>query len=233
MNRPGQGTGKRGPFIVIDGADASGKATQVELLVKRLKAGGWRPCMLDFPRYENAGSHFVRRYLKGDYGTVKTVSAQTASIFFALDRYDAKSEIKAAQAEGRIVLANRFSSSSLAHQGAKIEDVEERIRFMAWVEELEFRLLGIPRPTVTVILDVPFEISAHLMTERAQRDGVALDIQEKNARHQRVARQIYLALCDRQPAKFKVVNCVSDQGVMLPAEEIQRLVWQIVEPYLD
>ena len=233
MSRQGPVTTKHGPFIVIDGADACGKATQVELLLARLKADNRRPYMIDFPRYENASSHFVQRYLKGDYGTVETVNAQTASIFFALDRYDAKLEITAAQAAGRVILANRFSSSSLAHQGSKIEDAAERERFMAWVEELEFELLGIPQPTVTIIMDVPFEISAGLMAERAHRDKIALDIQEKNVRHQRVARQIYLTLCERNPEKFKLVNCVSDQGAMLPPAAIQQIVWQIVEPYLS
>ena len=227
-----EGQPAEAPFLVIDGGDACGKGTQVEMLVKRLEAGGYRPHMLDFPRYDLGSSYFADRYLRGHYGKVEEVGAREASIFFALDRYDAKAEIEAAQAEGRVVLANRFSSSNLAHQGSKIEDAGERQLFAEWIEELEFGILGIPRPTVTVVLDVPFEISTRLMAERARREKTNPDIHEQNIRHQRVSRQIYLELCRRDPELFILISCVSEQGELLPPEEIHQLVWRTVEPYL-
>ena len=45
-------TKSRGTFIVIDGTDGSGKATQVELLAKRLKKEGKTVKVVDFPEYE-------------------------------------------------------------------------------------------------------------------------------------------------------------------------------------
>ena len=220
------------PFLVIDGGDAVGKGTQVKMLLERLEADGRQPYMLDFPRYEIESSYFVRRYLRGEYGSVEEVSAQKASIFFALDRYDAKEAIETARTEGRVVLANRFSSSNLAHQGSKIEDTQQRQHFMDWIEELEFEILSIPRPTKVIILDVPFEISARLMAERARQEEISLDIHEKNIQHQQVSREIYLGLCKRNPEYFELVNCVSDRGELLSPEEIHRLVWQTVQPYL-
>ncbi|KKU51720.1 MAG: Thymidylate kinase [Candidatus Moranbacteria bacterium GW2011_GWE2_47_10] len=54
---------KKGKFIVIDGTDGSGKATQTELLVKRLKKAGHKVKVFDFPQYglkwKRAGSRTI------------------------------------------------------------------------------------------------------------------------------------------------------------------------------
>ena len=42
---------QRGRFIVIDGTDGSGKATQTNLLVEELKINGYEVEMTDFPQY--------------------------------------------------------------------------------------------------------------------------------------------------------------------------------------
>lgn len=42
---------------------------------------------LDFPRYEQESSFFVKKYLNGGYGA--SVSAEISSMFYALDRFDA------------------------------------------------------------------------------------------------------------------------------------------------
>src|SRR5438309_125915 len=108
-----------GIFIVLEGADGSGKATQFRLLAERLRAVGYDVAVFDFPRHDRPSSHFVRSYLNGEYGPAKEVSPYTASLFYALDRFEAAPAIRQALSEGKVVLSNRYVGSNMAHQGAK------------------------------------------------------------------------------------------------------------------
>nr|AIA18603.1 Thymidylate kinase [uncultured bacterium] len=129
-------TTTRGKFIVIEGTDGSGKGTQFKLLKKRLEADGYDVEVFDFPQYDQPSSHFVKEYLNGNYGTVDEVGPYTASLFFALDRYEAGKKIQDALDAGKIVLSNRFTGSNMAHQGTKFNHVEERRGYFIWLANL-------------------------------------------------------------------------------------------------
>ena len=75
-----------GLFIVIEGADGSGKSTQFTLTVERLRAVGHDVQIFKFPQYGEPSSFFIKAYLNGDYGPANEVSPYTASLFYALDR---------------------------------------------------------------------------------------------------------------------------------------------------
>ena len=106
-----------GKFIVIDGTDGSGKATQTELLVKRLAQAGYEVVMADFPQYGQKSAGLVEHYLNGKYGTALDVGPYRASIFYAADRYDASFQIRQWLKEGKIVISNRYVTANMAHQG--------------------------------------------------------------------------------------------------------------------
>jgi dTMP kinase len=131
-----------GTFIVLEGADGSGKATQFKLLTERLKAVGYDVAVFDFPRYDQPSSHFVRAYLNGEYGPAETVSPYTASLFYALDRFEAAPQIRQAIKEGKVVLCNRYVGSNMAHQGSKLGDAVNQRGFFVWEDSLEYQLLG-------------------------------------------------------------------------------------------
>ena len=220
-------TGKReAAFVVIDGADGSGKTTQTELLADRLAAEGKKVGLLDFPRYGEEGSYFVKRYLNGDYGPLENINPYEASLFFALDRRDARDDIEASLAGNDVVLSNRFVSSNMIHQGSRIGDPQERSAFLDWLDGLEFGTLGIPRPDLNIILDVPLRISLELMEERSRRTGAAFDIHEKDIRHQEQSRLIYEELCGRFPGNFRRLDCVSEEGWLLGEEQINEKIWR-------
>ena len=69
-----------GIFIVIEGSDGSGKKTQFELLSARLRAAGYGVDEFDFPRYDHESSHFVRKYLAGEYGDSDTINPLTCEV---------------------------------------------------------------------------------------------------------------------------------------------------------
>ncbi len=223
---------EQGLFIVIEGSDGSGKKTQTRLLTKNLKAEGHAVKTLEFPNYKSESCYFVKRYLNGDYGSADEVDPRTASLFFALDRFDLKSEIETAFNEGLIVVSDRFAAANLAHQGTKIKEHQERLEFFEWLDQLEFGILKIPRPTVYLVLDVPVEISMELLRKRHELDGTTADIHEKDYEHQKISRDIYLELHQSYPENFKLINCVSAAGEILTENEISEMIWRIVQDYL-
>ena len=83
-----------GKFIVIDGSDGSGKATQTRLLIKRLDNDGCRVKVEDFPQYGKKSAGAVEDYLNGLYGSAEKLGAYIPSIFFAIDRFAAAERIR-------------------------------------------------------------------------------------------------------------------------------------------
>src|SRR5574337_1626658 len=139
-------------FIVLEGSDGSGKTTQFYLLQERLKAAGYEVETFDFPRYNEPSSHFIKRYLNGDYGPASEISPYSASLFFALDRYECAPHIRQYLANGKIVLANRYAGSNMAHQGAKFTSTAQQRGYFVWADSSEFDLLPIPRPNINFYL---------------------------------------------------------------------------------
>jgi dTMP kinase len=221
----------KGAFIVLEGSDGSGKTTQFNLLKERLKAIGYDVAVFDFPRYSHESSYLVRQYLAGGYGPATTVSPYTASLFYAMDRYDAAKDIKKALKQGKIVLANRYAGSNMAHQGAKFKDPVEQRGFFVWEDNLEFQLLNIPRPDVSFFLRVPAEISRRLIKERAAKNGEALDGHEKDSKFLKKSLMTFDILCELFPKDFKAIECTKD-GRLLGVAQISNLLWEEIKPLL-
>jgi dTMP kinase len=122
-----------GKLIVLDGTDGSGKATQLELLKKRLEEEGFEVVTADFPQYNKKSAGLVEEYLSGKYGEAEAVTPYQASIFYAVDRFDARAQLRQWLAEGKIILANRYVSANMGHQGGKIKNALERKAFFNWL----------------------------------------------------------------------------------------------------
>ncbi|MDO8591908.1 MAG: hypothetical protein Q7R60_03245 [bacterium] len=222
-----------GIFIVLEGSDGSGKGTQFRLLSERLKAVGHEVAVFDFPRYEEPSSHFVKRYLNGDFGPASEVSPYTASFFFALDRYEAAPQIKKALDAGKVVIANRYVGSNMAHQGTKFSSLAEQRGFFMWAESLEYQLLGIPRPNISLFLKVPANISFELIAQKTERNYTKKkrDEHEDDIQHLEKAVTAYEILCQLFPRDFTEINCTAD-GQILSIVQINDLIWETITPLL-
>nr|AIA13126.1 Thymidylate kinase [uncultured bacterium] len=171
-------------LFVIEGSDGTGKHTQFTLLTERLRTAGYDVVSFDFPRYEQPSSHYIRNYLAGEYGDAKTVGPYAASLFYALDRYEAGPAIRAALEAGKVVLIDRYTGSNLAHQGRKFDRAEDRKGFYLWLDSLEHQILNIPRPNRSFVLYAPPEITTKLITDRqGTKPGVKDDIHESDHEH--------------------------------------------------
>ena len=169
-----------GKFIAIDGLDGSGKGTQSEILVERLKKEGKRVRVLSFPVYESDSSLFVRMYLEGKLGKLPSdTNAYAASMFFAADRYvsyatDWKKDI---EDPDTIVVANRYTTANAVHQLSKLPESEWE-GFLAWLWDFEFGKLGLPAPDLVIYLELPPKLSLSLVKSRSDTTGQKMDIHE-------------------------------------------------------
>lgn len=225
----------KGLFIAIDGTDGSGKTVQSNRLVERLKELGHKVEVLSFPRYGNPSAFFVEKYLRGEYGTPEQVGAKRASTFYALDRFDDSDRIHKLLDEGTIIVTNRYVSANKGHQTSHIQGEDNRREFLKWLNEFEYKILGIPVPDLTLLLHVSAEIGLKLAEERDKegvKAGGSTDILQQ-LNHLKRAEEAYLQIPKLDEIEhWEVIECV-ESGELLPIEAIHERVWNVVEPRLN
>ena len=220
-----------GKLIVIEGTDGSGKSTQFRLLTKRLDDEKRSFQKLVFPQYSEPSSALIRMYLGGEFGTKPSdVNAYAASAFFAVDRYASYKKVWGQWYEnGGLILSDRYTTSNAVHQASK-EPEETRDEFMKWLYEFEYDRLGLPRPDLTIYLDVPTDFTEKLLRHREADTDTKADIHEQDME--------YLATCRRigkAAASFygwTVIECVRD-GAMRSIEDIHEEIYRHVAACLE
>ncbi|HRY30875.1 MAG TPA: thymidylate kinase [Candidatus Paceibacterota bacterium] len=218
---------KKGVLIVIDGIDGAGKGTQMQLLATYLIGNKIPYQVLDYPRYGHASAYFVEKYLRGEYGGVKEVGPRKASLFYALDRFDQSFELKKWLDQGYVVVSNRYTTSNIGHQAAKIDDDEGRVIFLNWLTELEYDFLHIPRPDFVICLYIKPEVSQKLINQKAARTythGLQRDIHEDSLSFMKKSSSRYLWAAKKYG--WHVIDCSDDSeiGVRPPQEIHQDIV---------
>ena len=179
-----------GKLIVLEGTDGSGKSTQFRLMAQRLTEENVEFRRLVFPRYENESSALIRMYLGGQFGTKPSdVNAYAASAFYAVDRYASyKQDWGKWYEDGGLILSDRYTTSNAVHQASK-ETGESRDAFLKWLYEFEYDKLGLPRPDLTIYLDVPTDFTEKLMRHREQDTGTKADIHEQDTEYLNTCRR--------------------------------------------
>lgn len=221
-------------FIVIEGTDGSGKTTQTELLINRLKKEQYPVETVSFPQYGERSAFMVEDYLNGEFGTATEVGPFAGSIFYATDRFAAKKKIAGWLANGSIVIANRYIGSNMGHQGGKLYDPEERKKFFDWNYNLEYTIFGIPRPDVNIILHMPAAVAQALVDKKGDREylrGKKRDIHEADLQHLSDAETAYLEMA-KQFSDFTVLEC-APHGTLLTIEDIHEKIWSLIQPLLQ
>ena len=172
-------------FIVIDWIDWAGKGTQVALLEKKLKSLNKKVKVLDYPRYWESSAYFVEKYLNWEYW--KNVSAKQASLFYAMDRFDDSFNIRQDLENYDFIISNRYVSASMIHQAGKIEDKKEKEDFINWLYDLEYNILGLQKPDLTIFLNVSPKTSQKLVLQKEKREYIknwkVMDIHEEDKNH--------------------------------------------------
>jgi len=200
----------RGKLIVIEGGDGSGKATQAKLLYNRLKTDNYKVKKVEFPDYQSDSSALIKMYLNGEFGTSPNdVNPYVASTFYTVDRYASyKKEWKDFYLKGGIILADRYTTSNMVHQAAKINNTEERKEYLNWLWDLEYKKFKLPVPDCVIFLDMPPQFSQALISDRHDKsEDKEKDIHERNSEY---LRHSYNNACEiRTEYGWDIVYCVS------------------------
>lgn len=211
------------PLVVLEGLDGAGKSTQLEMLRTKVAATLNRETeYLHFPRPEiPVYGEFIARFLRGDFGEVEPY---TLALMFAGDRREARPILRRWLDEGKWIFLDRYVYSNVAYQCAKVQNVEARERLKKWILELEFEIYAIPKPDLSLFLDVPFRFTAERLSsarQGADRDYLAggRDVHESSLDLQQRVREAYLEAAKADPA-LKIIDCGDRDGNMLPPDEI-------------
>lgn len=221
----------RGTLVTLEGLDGSGKATQAELLEQELLRGGAAVRRISFPEYGEESSALVRMYLNGEFGEKpEDVNAYAASTFFAIDRYASfQRHWRGDYAAGKLILSDRYATSNIVYQMPKLPR-NEWDAFIAWAEDFEYVRMGIPRPDLTVYLDMPTKISQRLLRERYRRNGGSRDVHERDLAYLASCRQGAVYAAER--LGWKTIAC-AEGGEPRSVESIHAELTRLVKKELS
>ncbi|MBW8685984.1 dTMP kinase [Chitinophaga rhizophila] len=216
-------------FIAIEGLDGAGKSTQIDLLRQFYSNQGIETRFVHFPIVqEGVFGELIAKFLRGEFGEVKDVHPQLVALLFAEDRKAFSHTINEWLANGYVVLVDRYVLSNIAYQCAKLKTEEEKQALREWINMFEYEYNGIPRPDLSVYLDVPFSFTKKALTQRrAANDRQYLkgkeDIHEKDFSLQLAVKQEYDILADTDPTITKIVCCDQDSN-MRTVEDIHAAI---------
>lgn len=215
---------KKGKLVVFEGIDGSGKTSQRRLFKKYLDTHHIPNKVIDFPRYKQSfHGETVARYLEGEFGGVSSTSPYLASLAYSLDRLAAKDVMKKWLAEGKLVLVDRYATSNMAHQAAKLPE-SKRDDFINWDSELEYNVNKIPKEDVVVYLDLPVISVQKLLTKRKRKR----DIHEKSVKFMIESEKTYKKLAKKY-LHWVTINCLDDNGKLLSKSTIHQKVLEILK----
>ncbi|MCK5612094.1 thymidylate kinase [Candidatus Pacearchaeota archaeon] len=223
---------ERGKIIVIEGTDCSGKETQANILYEKLKEAGVPIAKMDFPDYKTPTGKIVGGPYLGKPAISEgwfpegagNVDPKVASLFYAADRRYALPKIQKILDSGTNLILDRYTSSSMGHQGGKIKDKEKREELYQFLETLEYGLMELPVPDITVFLHMPCAVAMTLRKARAE----SADQHENDLNHLRDAEAAYISLAIKY--KWKRVRCAPDKTLhtLKTPEKISEEVWESV-----
>lgn len=221
-----------GKLIVVDGIDGSGKSTQTSLLHAELAKQGRRVWLASFPNYESRTGELINMYLHGEFGTKpEDVNTYVASSLFSLDRYFAFSQTfnNFYKESDSIIISSRYTTSNIIHQMSKLPR-EEWDKYLTWLENYEYNLLGLPRPDKVYFLDLKPELSESLVEHRSEETGVSKDIHEKDVEYMEKCYRAGVYASDK--LGWKRIPCYNENG-LLSIDQIHNQLMEEIIVFLD
>jgi dTMP kinase len=210
----------KGLFITFEGTEGSGKSTQVELLVNRLRALGHPVRTMREPGGTPIGEE-IRHTLKHSRANDAMTNEGELLLMNACRAQLVREVIRPALAAGEIVVSDRYYDSSTAYQGYGRQIDLEKVKT---VIELA---VGDTRPDLTLFLHVPPEVSLERLRSRQENLPFVRDrIEEADRKFfDRVAHG-FDAIAAGEPRRIKTINGAQ------PVEAVAAEIWRIVQSRL-
>jgi dTMP kinase len=208
-------TTSRGRFITFEGPDGSGKSTQARMLAERLRGEG-RPVLESAEPGGTPIGQQIRRILLDPANRELTPIAELL-LMFAARAQNVEQWILPALAQGKIVISDRFTDSSVAYQGAG--------RGLGWETVVELDRIACQGlvPDLTICVDIDSETG---LARAAGRGSSETRLEEQAIEFHRKARDAYHELARREPRRFHLID-----GRGTP-EGVAAKVWEEIAPLI-
>lgn len=225
---PDQSEKQKGRLIVVEGScDGVGKTSQFIALCNHLEKDGKEFSHHHFPSYNTYQGAPVEKYLSGEYGYPDKLSPYFINSLYAIDRgITWYTELKKQYEEGKIILLDRYTTSSLIYQSALIEDISEKKKFVDYVTDFEYNKIGIKEPDNVIFLYAPFDLITEIRSRRMQNEGVSNDIHERDLSFMKRVYESAMFIADY--LSWDKVKC-NDGDKMRGIEDIHEEVYSLIK----
>ncbi|QUI21070.1 dTMP kinase [Vallitalea pronyensis] len=205
----------KGLFITIEGADGSGKSTQIERLRRYLEDKQYEVVLTREPGGTVISEAIRHIVLNKDY---MEMSDTTEALLYAASRAQHVEQfIKPLLSQGKVVICDRFVDSSVIYQGYArglgMDDIEEINRYAT----------GGLQPDLTILLDIDAEEGLKRKKDQQELDRLEL---QKFEFHKKVS-QGYKKLAQKHPERIYAIDG------LLPVELIHEEVVNVIEKKLN
>lgn len=206
----------RGVFINFEGGEGSGKSTQLRLVAERLRSEGREVVEAVEPGGTRIGQQ-IRRILL-DRANTDLRPMPEMLLYFASRAQNVEEVILPALARGAVVLADRYTDSTMAYQGIARGLGEDLVA-------KAHRLAGCIDPDLTVLIDIDVDAGlARVRARNAEAASTETRLDDEAVEFHRRVRAGYLKMAAREPERFRVID-----GSSAP-EVVARSVWEAIAP---
>lgn len=204
----------KGFFITLEGGEGSGKSSQIKAVQTFLAGKGLETVVTREPGGDNNAEAIRNLVLNGDAGRWDAVSE---TLLFQAARVEhVKHVIRPALTDGKVVVCDRFTDSTLVYQG-----ICKKLG-TAWVESLIQLTLPPLKPHLTLLLDIDPKIGL----ERAKSRGGEARFESMGIAFHQQVREGFLMVAKREPERIKVVDASK------PIEVVSKEICSILGEYI-
>jgi len=197
----------RGKFITLEGMDGAGKSTHIPNIVSALEARGFEVVSTREPGGTKLGERLRELLLH------ESMHPETETLLmFAARREHIAEVIEPALTRGAYVLSDRFTDATYAYQcGGRGVEATKICALESWVQ-------GSLQPDVTLLFDVPVEVSIQRLADARSPDKFERETSEFFTR----IRNAYLLRAQENPQRFRVID--SNQPLEIVEQSLEKII---------
>ncbi len=209
---------RSGKLISFEGSEGSGKSTQIARLAAHLQKISRDVITVREPGGTEIGEQIRNIIVHNSKG--EEMCAETELLLFAAARAQLVREVIApALLRGATVLSDRYLDSSTVYQGVA------RNLSMDPVNQINHFAVGNIMPDITVVIDVPTEVSLTRIRQRAS--DLPDRMERENIDFYTKVREGYLVLAKGLPERFVVIDGTQNE------DTIEKKIWAAVKDRID